>query len=151
MYTAKVKEFSDKVNGGAEVKVMGTDKHGSMIKMIPGPKGSTQERLSAEWEALKPVLPDGELRQFIARCITRCIEEWRGGESPKPRLLTVELVKEVEPHDCEFTETGEKCVYCGKSKAKAWKELMDKKDKEKWDDQYKIPSGPISPYAGFNF
>jgi hypothetical protein len=120
---------------------VGADERGNILRVSPVPSVTTRDRLSAEWEAEKHKLPDGELKKFICLAIMRCMEEWRGGEPPKPRPLTVTLVTAGE-HECEFafngkTGAGIRCIHCGCEMKVAMKKHAEMK-------------GPISPYFGFN-
>jgi hypothetical protein len=124
-------------------KPVGTDDTGHVIRVSEIPSVSTREKLAAEWEATTQLIPDGALKEFICLAIKLAMESWAGGEPPRPRVLTVEVVT-AAPHECEFQHSvkkGAKCIHCGKGIEEVWPSGWKDKD---------FKSGPISPFAGFN-
>lgn len=122
-------------------KPVGTGDDGKIIRVSEIPSLSTREKLSAEWEVTKHLIPNGPLKEFICLAVMRAMEGWRGGEPPKPRVLTVEVVT-AAPHECEFQHSqkhGAKCIHCGKKLEEAWP--------SKWEDK-DFKSGPSHPYGG---
>jgi hypothetical protein len=76
------------------------------------PPMSTQDKMSVEWEKVKHLIPDGELKTFICSAIMLAMEKWHGGEPPKAKPLTVELVG-VCDHEFQYTSKGTRCIKCG--------------------------------------
>ena len=98
------------------------------------PPVSVQDRLAVDWEKMRPLIPDGELKSFICRALMTAMETWRGGNPPRPKVLTVALVTRCSFHDFRRDESGDSiCLRCGQN--------------EQHEDV--LHEHPLSPYAGF--
>lgn len=104
-----------------------------------------RDRLAYEWEANKHLLPSSELKEFICKAVMLAMEKWRGGEPPRPRVLSVELVTESDcHHEWEMMSGSTKKLKCSKC---GWVQHVGKV--EPYDGGYSGPVNPISPYSAF--
>lgn len=106
-----------------------------------------QDRMCIEWEKIKPLIPDGELKTFICSAIQQVMEKWSGGNPPRAKVLTVEVVEpcghENEGYDGDFTTWV--CKKCGRKRPAV---PFNHKNFE-WMEEPSTPH-PVSPFAGGN-
>ena len=119
---------------------VGMDDDGQLIRVSPTPSLTTRERLGILWENEKDRLSP-ELREFLRLAVVQMMEAWRGGEPPKPQMLTVTVI-EPDKHECGFQshiKHGAKCIHCGKKLEDVWHSQWEQKDF----------GTKFSPYSGF--